>query len=158
MGKDLALTFYAFLLRSNAMSPPTTAPRPAAPAEVFEPAQPPEPKIFSIVVDAVIEGFTVHITVDQAVSRMPNFLQRLKEIGVQPTQRVPPATGANGATFVKSAAPRMQPAYLADGTPTCPIHGKALKDGNFGPYCSAKGEPGSEYINDKGYCKIKFDD
>jgi hypothetical protein len=36
----------------------------------------------------------------------------------------------------------------------CPAHRQPFQDGRYGPYCSAKGEPDGNWINDRGYCKV----
>jgi hypothetical protein len=60
-------------------------------------------------------------------------------------RQTPPAS-TNG----KAKAERVEPVYLEDGTPMCPTHGKELKEGKWGLFCSAKDKDTGEY------CKLKF--
>ncbi len=36
----------------------------------------------------------------------------------------------------------------------CPAHKQPFKEGNYGLYCSGKGEPDGNWYNDRGYCKV----
>lgn len=41
--------------------------------------------------------------------------------------------------------------YWPEGT--CPAHGRAWKDGNYGPYCTEKAE--GTPANQRGYCNLR---
>jgi hypothetical protein len=59
-----------------------------------------------------------------------------------------------------AAAPLPTPAQAATGNIAegaeaiiCPFHGRELRNGRYGPYCTGQG--GNGPLNDKGYCKWK---
>ncbi len=94
---------------------------------------------FVFTVDALCEGFTVHLPIEVAPAKLPAVLQRLKSLGIEPA----PIPG------IKPKVKPVQPAYNGEGDPMCPEHKRVLKEGKWGLYCSARG-------NDGEYCKLKF--
>lgn len=66
----------------------------------------------------------------------------------------------SGATQPKDNAPLkpVQPVNhsvkTSNGIPICAVHDRAMREGQYGYYCSAK-EDDPELANDKGYCKYK---
>ncbi len=98
-----------------------------------------------IVIHCQAEGYSFELSTDMPAASIPAALRRLREYGIEPKQHT---SGKR--------KPKTQPIYADDGTPMCPVHNKPLREGSFGPYCSAKAQ-GSEAANDKGYCAIKFD-
>ena len=49
--------------------------------------------------------------------------------------------------------PNMAP-QSSNGIPICPIHDKAMKDGKYGYFCTAK-EDDPQLANKNGYCSYK---
>lgn len=66
-----------------------------------------------------------------------------------------PQPAASVAGNGKRKATYVDPEYDRNGDPICPVHGKVLKQGDYGLYCSAKAKEGEE-ANAKGYCALKF--
>lgn len=62
---------------------------------------------------------------------------------------------SSGAAAPKPKAEKVKPFYDGDGQPCCPVHRKALSEGRYGLFCSAKAKDG-EAANDKGYCNLRF--
>ena len=71
-----------------------------------------------------------------------------------------PTVAANGPGRTFKGNPKVEyvdPAYDGDGQPMCPVHKRALSDGKWGPFCSAKADPNKgEETNERGYCAIRF--
>jgi hypothetical protein len=59
------------------------------------------------------------------------------------------------APAAKPKAETVEPMYQPDGTACCPVHKRALSDGQYGLYCSARAKPGG-VANGKGYCALRF--
>lgn len=105
-------------------------------------------RTIDMVIHGVADGYHVEFALSLAIDDLPVALARLRAAGVDPT----PSTLA-GATRPTSPAraPRVTPTYSGDGPPICPTHGKPLREGRFGLYCSAPDPDGKN-----GYCSLKF--
>jgi hypothetical protein len=106
----------------------------------------------TITIKCRIDNFDTEICYTGDIERLLQVTQRLRAMGAEPVS-APAATPAatNGAASpAKSKAKRVEPVYLEDGTPMCPTHGKELKEGKWGLFCSAKDKDTGEY------CKLKF--
>jgi hypothetical protein len=105
----------------------------------------------TIQVEIAPDGVHVRAEYTGALSTIPGVIERLKALGV--VELVSAAKPA--AQEMSAKAERVQPMYDADGTACCPVHKRALSDGQYGLYCSARAKPG-EAANAKGYCALRF--
>jgi hypothetical protein len=97
----------------------------------------------------------VHVRVEWTggLSSIEPVIAKLKALGV--VELINTAKPAQAAPAPAQRAPRIDPIYQPDGTPCCPVHKRALTEGQFGPFCSAKAT--SDQVADKrGYCGLKF--
>lgn len=62
------------------------------------------------------------------------------------------ATGARPPD--NSLRTQQQPVERSNGIPTCPVHDRVMKQGQYGFYCTAK-EDDPALANAKGYCNFK---
>jgi hypothetical protein len=102
-----------------------------------------------ITVKASLNGFPIELGFTGSIDSLPALVKRLVELGAEPQSN----TASNGITFAqqhRKPAKRVQPAYAGDGTPTCPTHGTALREGRWGLFCPTKDATNGEY------CKLKF--
>jgi hypothetical protein len=145
-----ATTFRQMTARSVEAAPALEFPEPAQPAASYAP--PPYPRR-SASVRLSYHGAEVELTInDRKVEEVEALIDGLlaRDGWQLPT---PPATAA------PAKAPRppelsQEPFYRTDGTECCPIHKKALKDGQYGKYCPAKAE--APIGNEKGYCRYSW--
>jgi hypothetical protein len=133
----------------------TTTPLTKAAVDKAEPLAFPERKParadLTITIRARIDGFDTEICFTGAADQLLAVTKRLREIGAEPVSA--PASTLPKSSLVSlptSKAKRVEPVYLEDGTPMCPTHGKELKEGKWGLFCSAKDKDTGEY------CKLKF--
>lgn len=128
-----------------------TAPIPSRAAiDAAEPLDftPRRPKAdLTITVKATIDGFPVEICFTGALDQLEAITRRLRDLGASPAgvHQIAPA-----AQPARTPAARTTPAYDGDGQALCPTHKRALKEGKWGLYCSAKDQETGEY------CKLKF--
>ena len=113
-----------------------------------EQARPP----VEVVIDACVEGYTVHIALTVPAEKIAEACRRLAALGISPAPA--PSSPANGNG--KTKAPRSTPVYDNDGRECCPTHNVELREGRYGMYCPSKASAGQP-ANDKGYCALKFD-
>jgi hypothetical protein len=97
-----------------------------------------------ITVKATMDGFPIELGFTGSIDSLPALVKRLVELGAEP-QASPAAQPQR-----KAPAKRVTPSYASDGTPTCPTHGTALREGQWGLYCPTKDKQSGEY------CKLKF--
>jgi len=100
----------------------------------------------------------LHITAEYTgtLSSIPAAIERLRAAGV--LELVSPAKPTHTAPIGNGNRPkaeRITPAYDGSGQPMCPVHRKALSEGQYGLFCSAKAAAG-DVQNSKGYCNIRF--
>lgn len=98
----------------------------------------------TITIKARVDGFDTEICYIGDIDRLLAVTKRLRELGAEPTATLPAAP----AVAKKS---KVQPTYTDDGTPTCPTHGKPLREGSYGLHCTAKDPSGRN-----GYCDLRF--
>jgi hypothetical protein len=104
----------------------------------------------TIQVEIAPDGLHVRAEYTGSLSTIPGVIERLKALGVIElvnTSRLAPAA--------KPKAETVEPLYKPDGTACCPVHKRALSEGAYGLYCSARAKPG-EVANAKGYCALRF--
>lgn len=111
-----------------------------------------------ITIEAAPDGLHITIAYDGTLASIPAAVEKLRAAGILDLVR--PSQGShsaplNGGNTPRRAAERVEPIYQPDGTACCPVHRKALSEGRYGLFCSAKAKPGEEQ-NDKGYCSLKF--
>lgn len=107
----------------------------------------------SITIEAGPAGLVVRVDYQGTLSSIPAAIEKLRAAGVlelvianKPVTTTPAAPGAAKST-------RVDPEYNGAGEKCCPKHHKALKEGNYGLYCSAKDDS-----TERGYCALKFKD
>lgn len=111
-----------------------------------------------ISIELAPDGLHVRIDYDGALRTIPTTIAQLERAGLVElvqTYRATPVAAPAGAGQHKPKAERVTPEYDGAGEPLCPVHHKALSQGRYGLYCSAKAKPG-ESSNEKGYCSLKF--
>jgi len=108
----------------------------------------PKAEPLTITVHAVVAGFATELCFTGSIDQLPALAARLVALGATPTSK--PATHTAPLNGSKPKAERVTPAYDGDGQPICPTHKKALKEGKWGLYCSAKDRDTDEY------CRLKF--
>ncbi len=83
------------------------------------------------------------------LASIPAAVERLRAAGVldlvKPTAATAPATKPKDET--------VEPLYKRDPTACCPVHKRALSDGQYGLYCSARAKAG-EAANTKGIARF----
>ena len=123
----------------------------AQPLEFSRPAE----RQANITISGELNGLTVEVEFAAAISSIPAAIERLRAIGMSAAQRnMTPAPISTSSRRPK--VERVDPGYLADGTPICPAHRKPLQESQYGGwYCASKAKPG-EAQNDRGYCSLKF--
>lgn len=109
----------------------------------------------TITIHATIGGFDTEICFSGQLDQLEAITRRLRDLGASPAgvHQLAPTTPAAPA---RKAAQRAAPLYDGAGDALCPVHHKPLSEGRYGPFCSAKAQPG-DVQNDKGYCALKFD-
>lgn len=110
----------------------------------------------NITVELAPDGVHVRAEYTGALSSIPAVIERLRALGVVELVsggKHGPDTKSGPST--KPRAETVEPIYQPDGTPCCPTHKRALSEGQYGLYCSAKAKPG-EAANGKGYCALRF--
>jgi len=108
-----------------------------------------DPRI-PVTVRATLDGWPVDLDLTIAPARLSTALARLGELGYSPRPDAP--AGAVKGKVLRPRATR----YSPDGTPLCPTHGTAMREGQHGHYCPRKAAAG-EPANDKGYCAAVAD-
>lgn len=109
----------------------------------------------NITIEAAPDGLHIYCEYTGGLSSIPAVIDRLREAGV--LELVQTNKHTNGGATTPRAAQRVDPIYDGSGGPVCPVHKKALREGQYGLYCSAKAS-GDEAQNDKGYCSLRFKD
>lgn len=99
-----------------------------------------------ITIHAMLDGFAVDLNFTGAMDTLPVALQRLRELGGEPTSW----NSSKIEQPARKPAQRTTPAYDGNGTALCPVHRRELKEGKWGMYCSARDQETGEY------CKLKF--
>jgi hypothetical protein len=128
----------------------------AAPLEFNERNEKPE-KQANITIEAGPLGLTIRAEYTGTLSSIPQAIERLRAAGVLElvsagkVEKAPAVAAA--AAPPRKAVRRLEPAYNDAGEACCPKHNRALKEGQYGLYCSAKDES-----TDRGYCNLKFKD
>ncbi len=93
----------------------------------------------TITIEGVYEGYVITVTFHGRVEQVPEAVQRLQAMGVQP---VPAATVSKGETDASAErsdrADLPSPSFTPDGVPCCPIHQREMRQGRWGWYCPAK--------------------
>lgn len=125
---------------------PAPDPQPAEPAASFAPAPYPHNRA---TIAMVYHGVPVQMELsDVKASAVESLIDKLLAREGWSAPQPPPAAAPPRPQ--KPAELRQPPLYQPDGTPCCPIHKTALKQGQYGLFCPSKAEP--PYGNDKGYC------
>jgi hypothetical protein len=104
----------------------------------------------TITVHATIDGFPTEVCFSGSIDQLLGVTKRLRELGAAPT--IVPAAPVQ-TTPARKPAERVQATYNGAGEPCCPKHNRALKEGQYGLYCSAKDDS-----TERGYCALKFKD
>lgn len=95
-------------------------------------------------IGASFNGWPITVRCAVRLEQLGAVVKRLEAAGLTPA--------AQGGTHApRPKAPRVEPFYDGDGTACCPKHQKPLKQGQYGPYCSAKDPEGKN-----GYCGLRF--
>ena len=70
--------------------------------------------------------------------------------------RVPsrPAAAEAGVPPAPASAPLPKRPPQESAFTECPAHRQPFVEGKFGLYCTGKGEPDGNWINERGYCKV----
>jgi hypothetical protein len=110
--------------------------------------QPPRQEL-TLTVHATIDGFPTEVCFSGSIDQLLDVTKRLRALGASPT--IAPAAPA--AAPARKPAQRVEPAYDGNGEPCCPKHNRALKEGQYGLYCSAKDDS-----TERGFCSLKFKD
>lgn len=120
--------------------------------------EPPVERLFaekeiSITIEVTPAGLTVRADYVGSLTSIPKAIERLKAAGV--LELVQASAPVVAVAPAKAKRETVEPIYQPDGTACCPVHHKALVEGRYGLYCSAKAKEG-EAQNDKGYCALRF--
>lgn len=102
-----------------------------------------------VTIHGLCEGYPVEIALTLPLAQLAEACKRLAAAGITPAPA--PSSPANGNG--KPKAPKIPPQYDDQGNECCPHHGKVLKEGKYGLYCSAK-DDGPESRN--GYCSYTY--
>ena len=121
-------------------------------AEPLEFAQTRSEKQCNIQVEIAPDGLHVRAEWTAGLSTIPGVIERLKALGVV---EIVNSSRMAVVSATKPKAETVEPLYKPDGTACCPVHKRALSDGQYGLYCSARAKPG-EAANTKGYCALRF--
>lgn len=100
-------------------------------------------------VAARLDGWDVELRFEMPPARLGAALRRLGELGYEPRPAAPTAPPS------KPKRPRATD-FAPDGSPLCPTHGTAMREGEHGWYCPKKAKDG-EPANPKGYCSAIAD-
>jgi hypothetical protein len=119
-------------------------------AEPLDFDQPRSERQANIQIEASPAGFVVRVEFTGPIAGIPAAIERLKAAGILELVQV-----SRPAPAAKPKAETVEPLYKPDGTACCPVHKRALSEGQYGLYCSAKARPG-DVSNAKGYCGLKF--
>jgi hypothetical protein len=65
-----------------------------------------------------------------------------------------PAAAEAGVPPAPASAPLPKRPPQESAFTECPAHKQAFVEGKFGLYCTGKGEPDGNWINERGYCKV----
>jgi hypothetical protein len=124
----------------------------AAPLDFTAPSAQPE-KQANITIEAGPLGLTIRAEYTGTLASIPAAVERLRAAGVLELVsggKVAPGQ-KGGNTPARKPAQRVEPIYDGSGAACCPKHNRALKEGQFGLYCSAKDD-----TTERGYCALKF--
>lgn len=117
--------------------------------------EPADERLFSsttIAVTFTYEGLpiTIQAPLTDLRRQLPKLAALVKDVG-----GTAPAAPTSAAE--KPARKTVAPFYDGNGDACCPIHKKALQEGQYGLYCSAKAT-GDQVADKKGYCGLRFKD
>lgn len=101
----------------------------------------------TITVHCRVNGFDTELCFSGQVEQLDAITKRLASLGAEPAATAPISTMVEKP---RKAAQRVQPAYNDAGEACCPVHNRALKEGKWGLFCSAKDQESGEY------CRLKF--
>jgi len=103
----------------------------------------------TIHMEAALDGLHSIGEYTGGLASIPAAVERLRAAGVldlvKPTAATAPATKPKDET--------VEPLYKRDPTACCPVHKRALSDGQYGLYCSARAKAG-EAANTKGIARF----
>jgi hypothetical protein len=103
---------------------------------------------------------TVADALDRAAEALAQAAHELRGTTQPEAGDVPPAPDPAARYNVVERAEKHDGARLPQRKPQesafteCPAHRQPFKSGQYGDYCSAKGEPDGNWFNDKGYCRV----
>lgn len=107
----------------------------------------------TIRIEVAPDGLHVVVEMVNTLASIPAAVERLRAAGV--LDLVAASRPVSNTLEKKPRAETVEPIYQPDGTACCPVHKRALSEGSYGLYCSAKAKPG-ENANSKGYCALRF--